>query len=108
MPPESQFEIPASFIALYLEPGRLKPHAAREVIAARYEFCEDLATMLTDHAADVKGDLKVTEGDVLVRIYRGLLAEASGVNPKEAEWVVTRLAELLNWPRLMFGSESGT
>ena len=108
MPPESQFEIPPSFIALYLEPGRVKPHAARDVIAARYEFCEDLATMLTEHAADVKGDLKVTEEDVLVRIHRGLLAEASGVNPKEAQWVVTRLAELLNWPRLTSSSEPGT
>ncbi len=107
MTPESQFEIPPSFIALYLEPGRLKPHATREVIASRYEFCEDLAVMLTEHAAGVKGDLKVTEEDVLVRIHRGLLAEASGVNPKEAEWVVTRLAELLNWPRLTLRSELG-
>ncbi|WP_031404413.1 hypothetical protein [Thiomonas sp. FB-Cd] len=108
MPPESQFEIPPSFIALYLEPGRTKPHATRDVIAARYEFCEDLATMLTEHAADVKGDLKVTEEDVLVRIHRGLLAEDSGVNPKEAMWVVTRLAELLNWPRLKPSSEPDT
>jgi hypothetical protein len=108
MPPESQFEIPPSFIALYVEPGRLKPRAPREVIAARYEFCEDLATMLTEHAAEIKGDLKVTEEDVLVRIHRGLLAQASGVDPKEAQWVITRLAELLNWPRLASSGEPGT
>ncbi|MDE2252968.1 MAG: ATPase with chaperone activity [Betaproteobacteria bacterium] len=107
MPSESQFEIPPSFIALYVEPGRLKPHAPREVIAARYEFCEDLASMLTEHAAEIKGDLKVTEEDVLVRIHRGLLAQASGVDPKEAQWVITRLAELLNWPRLASSGEPG-
>ena len=47
MTDESQITIPPSFIALYQEPGRTKPNAPRDVITQRYEFCEDLATMLT-------------------------------------------------------------
>jgi hypothetical protein len=50
MSDESQIEIPQSFVALYVEPGRLKPSATREVLAARYELCEDMANMLTEHA----------------------------------------------------------
>ncbi|MHB1668448.1 MAG: ATPase with chaperone activity [Thiomonas sp.] len=94
----SQIQIPPSFIALYLAPNRSKPNATREQISQRYEFCEDLATMLTEHAADIKASLHVTEGDVLVRIHRGLLADGSGVSAQEAQWVLTRLAELLHWP----------
>ena len=100
MTDESQLTIPPSFIALYLEPGRTKPHAPRDVITQRYEFCEDLATMLTDRASEIKFDLGVTESDVLERIHRGLEVEGSGLDAKEARWVVTRLAELLGWAAL--------
>ena len=100
MTDESQITIPPSFIALYLEPGRTKPNAPRDVITQRYEFCEDLATMLTERAGEIKFDLGVTEDDVLQRIHRGLVADDSGVDPAEARWVVTRLAELLAWTAL--------
>lgn len=98
MSDDSQLFVPPSFIALYLAPHGTRPSAPREVIAARYEFCEDLATMLTEHAADIKSSLHVTDDDVLSRVYRGLCAPDSGVNPTEAQWVVNRLAELLGWP----------
>ncbi len=100
MTDESQITIPPSFIALYLEPDRTKPNAPRDVITQRYEFCEDLATMLTERAGEIKFDLGVTEDDVLQRIHRGLVADGSGVDPAEARWVVTRLAELLAWTAL--------
>ncbi len=93
-----QIEIPPSFIALFLDPGRVKPNASRSVIGERYEFCEDLATMLTDHARTMLFDLGVTEADVLERCHRGLMTDASGMNVAEAQWVVCRLAELLGWP----------
>jgi hypothetical protein len=35
---------------------------------------------------------------VLVRVYQGLLAPPTTVEPPEAEWVVRRTAELLGWP----------
>lgn len=95
---DSQLVVPPSFIALFLEPHRTRPTQSREVITARYEFCEDLATLLTEHAADIQSSLHVTEDDVLQRVYRGLRVPDSGVDAKEAQWVVNRLAELLGWP----------
>ena len=97
MSDESQIVVPPSFIALYMEPGRIKPTASREDIVARYEFCEDLATMLVDHARTKLWELGVAEIDVLERVHRGLSTDPSGVNPAEAEWVIRRLAELLGW-----------
>ncbi len=98
MSEDSQIVVPPSFVALFIEPGRHKPNAAREHIAERHEFCEDLAQMLTEHASTKRWELGVTEGDVLQRMHRGLLEGAAGVSEAEAQWVVRRLAELLAWP----------
>ena len=100
MSDENQIVVPPSFIALYVEPGRLKPSAPRLEIAARYEFCEDLAQMLTEQAMDKRWQLSITEDDVLQRMLGGLCGTDSVVNEPEARWVVTRLAELLDWPAL--------
>ncbi len=97
MSDESQIFVPPSFIALFIETGRSRPSATREQIASRHEFCEDLATMLTDHASAKLFELGVTEFDVLERIHRGLLAGNAAVTPPEAQWVIRRLAELLGW-----------
>ena len=98
MSDENQLIIPPSFIALFVPPGRSKPNASREQIAERYEFCEDLATMMTDSAKTLLWELGVTEADVLERVRRGLLTDESGVDAAQAEWVTHRLAELLDWP----------
>lgn len=100
MPDSNQLVVPPSFIALYITPGRSRPSAPRDEIAARYEFCEDLATMLTDTAAQTLWQLGVTEADVLERVRRGLCGGAAGVSAPEAAWVLRRLAELLNWTPL--------
>lgn len=106
---ENQIIVPPSFIALYVAPGRIRPSAPREEIAARYEFCEDLATMLTEHARNQLFELGVTEDDVLVRCHRGLLAPESGVDAAEARWVARRLAELLGWSdAVVLAQEGGT
>ena len=97
MTDDQSIDIPPSFLALYIEPGRSKPGASRAVIGARYELCEDLATLLVDHARNTLFDLGITEDDVLLRCHQGLLVDASVVDPKEAQWVVRRLAELLGW-----------
>lgn len=94
---DSQIVIPPSFIALFVPAGRIKPTASREHIAVRYEFCEDLANLLTDQAKAVQFDLGIAESDVLERVFRGLAAQDSGVDRTEAQWVVRRLAELLYW-----------
>ncbi len=98
MSEESQIVVPPSFVALFVPPSRSKPGATRELIAARHEFCEDLATMLTDTAATQQWQLGVTEADVLQRVHRGLAVDAALVSAPEAQWVVCRLAELLGWP----------
>ena len=102
---ESQITVPASFTALFIEPGRSRPSASRAHIAQRYDLCEDLANLLTEQASTIKWELGVTEHDVLERVLRGLLAgpapgAAAVVDEREARWVVTRLAELLGWPAL--------
>lgn len=100
---ESQTPIPPSFIALFIEPGRRydKPSAPRHVIAERYEFCEDLAQMLVEQAQIRLWDLKIGEEEVLKRIHQGLLAGPSpALDAAQAQWVATRLAELLRWQPL--------
>jgi hypothetical protein len=97
MSDESQIVVPPSFVALFIEPARVKPNAPREHILERYELCEDLATMLMEHAKTKLWELGVTEADVIVRIHRGLVTGEAGVTGTEAEWVSRRLAELLQW-----------
>jgi hypothetical protein len=97
---EYQIEIPQSFMALFVEPGRNKPNASREVVAERYELCEDMASMLTETARSMFLSLGITEDDVLIQCYRGLTGTGAVVTTPEAIWVVHRLAELLEWPQL--------
>ncbi len=97
MSDDQSIDIPPSFLALHIERGRVKPTATRALIGARYELCEDLATLLVDHARNTLFDLGITEDDVLLRCHAGLLGDASVVDPKEAQWVIRRLAELLGW-----------
>ena len=98
MTDDNQTTLPRSFIELFIPAGALKPRAPREHIAERYELCEDLAQMLTEHAKAKLFELGVTEEDVLERVHRGLLAEGAVVEADEASWVLCRLAELLDWP----------
>jgi hypothetical protein len=41
--------------------------------------------------------LGISEHEVLVRIQRGLTGDNSVVSVPEAQWVMQRLAELLDW-----------
>ena len=95
MSDESQIEIPPSFVALYVPPGRLKPTLPRSELAQRYELCEDMAQMLVDTARTMEFSLGITQADVLQRVAQGLQGEDAVVTEAEAGWVVTRLAELL-------------
>jgi hypothetical protein len=94
---EYQVEIPQSFMALYVDPGRSKPNAPRKALAARYELCEDLANMLTESAGNMIFSLGITEREVIERCRVGLIVEGAVVTEPEAEWVVRRLTELLGW-----------
>ena len=94
---EYQIEIPQSFMALFVDPGRAKPNAPRHEIAARYELCEDLANMLTESAWNMIFSVGVNEREVLERCRLGLTGESAVVTEPEADWVVRRLTELLGW-----------
>lgn len=48
------------------------------MVAARYELCEDMAQMLTEHARMKMFELGVTEEDVLARMGQGLLGSGIG------------------------------
>ena len=93
----NQLEIPDSFMALFIAPGRAKPSATRAFITGRYELCEDLANHLDEYARTQHHDLGISEVEVLQRCHAGLLSAGSGVNGAEAEWVVRRLAEMAGW-----------
>jgi hypothetical protein len=94
---DNQAFVPPSFQALYRDARGRWTLPLRDV-AARCELCEDLAQHLTEHCRGVHVDIGADAQDVLGRCLQGLLQPESGVSPEEARWVVTRLAELLNWP----------
>lgn len=98
MSEDNQIFIPESFMALFMQPGRYKPSASHAQISARYELCEDMANLLTETAQNMQFTLGITEQDVLMQCLRGLQVEGSVVSLPESDWVVQRLAELLNWP----------
>jgi hypothetical protein len=100
MDEDSQLVVPPSFVALYVPPGRIRPTLAREQLLARYDLCEDLAQSLTEPARAKLFELDITEDLVLERIRRGLLQDAELVSAAEAQWVSSRLAELLGWAPL--------
>jgi hypothetical protein len=97
MSDDNQIDIPASFAALFVLPGRQKPSEPRHVVADRYELCEDMATMLTETARNMLFSLGICEHEILVRVYRGLTGDDSVLTVPEAQWVMQRLAELLDW-----------
>ena len=95
---DSQIDIPPSFFALYADPRR--PARLRQpvgLVHARYEVCEDLASHLVEHARIQAHVAAPSEDEVLQRIHAGLRAADAGVSADEARWVLTRLAELLDW-----------
>jgi hypothetical protein len=102
MTEDSQLVVPASFVALFVPSGRSKPTASAVHISQRYELCEDLAQMLTEHAQDKHWALGVDETQVLLRMHQGLLGAEAPVQADEAQWVICRLAELLGWPMPTF------
>ena len=97
MPIDNQIEPPQSFMAMYITPGRDRPRASQEVVFARYEQCEDMACVLTEHAQTLAFNESLSNSEILSRCYQGLRDDDTDFNQKEAQWVICRLAELLGW-----------
>lgn len=88
--------MPDAFLALHSAHGR--PLLDRPEMEARHAACEDLALQTAARLAESG----VSEDDahaVLQRIHAGLQARPDGASDGEDEWVVRRIAELLEWPQ---------
>ena len=94
---DNQIEPPPSFMAMFVTPGRDRPNAPQAHVLARYEQCEDMACVLTEHAQTLAFKENFSESDVLAKCHQGLLDDASDFSENEARWVICRLAELLEW-----------
>ena len=92
--PDQTF-IADSFMPIYTAQGR--PTGSRHEIAARYEFCEDLATQVSEICRTVQFGADLSESAALRKCMDGLLAPPASVSPDEATWVMRRAAELLEW-----------
>ncbi len=90
-----QLEIPPSFMALYTRHGR--PSAAREVVEARYEACEDLAHGVAGFCSTQAAGDEFGRAAILLRCHAGLLQTPQTLSAAESGWVVGRCAELLEW-----------
>ncbi|TFY96322.1 ATPase with chaperone activity [Ramlibacter humi] len=97
MDDSNQIEVPPSFLALYSTPSGTRLIQPMAFVRERYELCEDLAQMLVDQASTAQFKSGAPEVEVLRAMREGLRAEGSAVEPPEANWVVLRLAELLQW-----------
>jgi hypothetical protein len=53
--------------------------------------------MLTETANNMMFSLGITERDVIERCRLGLVGENAVVTEPEADWVIRRLIELMNW-----------
>lgn len=93
----NQTLVPDSFLALHSRHGR--PLLSREEMEARHEVCETIASQLA--AALAQHGVGVDDStDALARVRDGLLGDdgdASGAD--ESDWVVRRIAELMEWPQ---------
>lgn len=107
MPIDNQIDIPQSFMLMHVTPGHTRPNASHGVILDRYERCEDMACVLTEHARTIAFKENFSEQEVLMRCHRGLMADASNFNEKESAWIVRRLAELLEWAPPEIGAAAG-
>ena len=93
----SQIEVPASFLALYTARSGDRLTKPAQFVCERYELCEDLAHTLAEQAGIALFKSGGTEQQVLEKIRSALLDPASAVLPPEADWVVTRMAEIAGW-----------
>ncbi|MDH4482749.1 MAG: ATPase with chaperone activity [Rhodoferax sp.] len=101
----SQIHLPASFVALYVPPGRASPSASHAEVAARYELCEDLAQTLVPTATQLQLMRDLHAAAVLAQCLQALVGPGAVVERAEARWVVCRLAELLGWELPLFPAE---
>lgn len=95
MSEDNQIVVPASFMALYVPPGKIKPNISRQLLIERYEFCEDLAQVLVEQAKTKQWELGISQDIVIERVAKGLLQATDLLSDAESQWLMTRLDELM-------------
>ena len=95
MDEQYQITIPPSFMAIYSRNGR--PIETRQVIEQRYDLCEDLAAQTAETCQVLQFRDDLSEAEILKGCHASLQT-AGAVSVQEADWVVSRVAELLGWP----------
>ena len=93
---DSQIVVPASFVALFVSPGKIKPAIPHQLLVDRHDLCEDLAQMLFEQAKAKQWELGLSQDVVTERMAIGLSQSPELVSEAEAKWVMTRLNELLD------------
>ena len=93
----NQIQVPPSFVALFTTPSGHRLTEPMATVRARYELCEDMAQMLSEQAAAAQFKSGASEREVLAKMELALCGEGAPLQPAEAGWVVTRLAEILGW-----------
>lgn len=93
---ENQTHIPDSFIELFRD-RRQRLTAPKDEVAKRYEFCEDMAAMLTETCRTIHLRDGVDEDTVLDRCHAGLQQQTEQFPGDQAWWVIRRTAELVGW-----------
>lgn len=91
----NQTLVPESFMALYVQRG--KPTLQRHEIEARHEFCDDLASQVSEMCRTVQFGGDLSESAALRKCFDGLIEPPLSVSAPEARWVMCRVAEILEW-----------
>jgi hypothetical protein len=97
MTQDRQIVIPASFIALYIPAGKVRPIATREWLEERHDLCEDFATLLAGQVKEKVWTLGITQEDALERVARALETPPLDMSAPESDWVMRRLHEILTF-----------
>ena len=92
----SQIQPPESFANLFRSRAGILKTPIAEVVA-RYELCEDLACHLVEQAQMLYHAGNASEEGVLLGIHTAISGDGASVNAKEANWIIQRMAELLEW-----------
>ena len=92
----SQIQPPESFANLFRSRAGILRTPIAEVVT-RYELCEDLACHLVEQAQTVYHSGNASESGVLLGFHAAITGDGAPVTPKEASWIIQRLAELLEW-----------
>ena len=87
--------VPESFIAVHAD-ERGRPRLRLAELRERHELCDDLAQALVERVRELQHRLGVDEASVVARVAQGLSDPDAALQPGEADWVRTRLLELLS------------